>query len=188
MGSLGGTLALQRGSAPRARIGRNKGKATTYWLPLVLLGCRTQMPGRDRYTVPNLSPKLPPEPGGAEKVRLPQFSHGAEEMLSSWGSFHPLKLRVWFLSLTSSWSLSPITPDAGAPALGPGAPWVPPLSAKRDQRITLCRGNGHRLNILSPQAWGPGRLGAQCPALRTWRPEWRMYYSLLSVRLLPAGI
>lgn len=75
-------------------------------------------------------------------------------MLSSWGSSHPLKLTVWFLSLTSSWSPSPITPDAAAPALGPGAPRVPFLSAKRDQRITLCRENGHR---------GPGWLMAKVP-------------------------
>lgn len=91
---------------------------------------------------------------------MPQFSHGAEEMLSSWGSSHPLKLTVWFLSLTSSWSPSPITPDAGSPALDPGAPGVPFLSAKR---ITLCRENGHRLNVLSPQAWGPGWLTAKVP-------------------------
>lgn len=48
-------------------------------------------------------------------------------------------------------------------ALGPGAPRVPFLSAKRDQRITLCRENGHRLNVLSPQAWGPGWLMAKVP-------------------------
>lgn len=37
MGSPGGTLALQLGSAPGAATGRNKGRAPSYWLPLVLL-------------------------------------------------------------------------------------------------------------------------------------------------------